>query len=388
MLFKNLAVVSAVILILSLSACSDDDNQDADRRQTSQGAFVDKSEIVALISDTNAQDQMKMFALANGYKLRESTILRSLSLFMLSFEMPNGTTGKQAIAELERAIPSSTVGVNHAYREQALNTRPSSQFYANGLLDWPKSGCKVSVPIGLIDTKVDPNVADLSNKQLIQQSFTTRSTGSNRHGTEIAGVLTDPTRLNNAVLYSAAVVEETVDGGRAAGTDSIVKALNWLIEEDIKIVNISLAGPYNKLLDLAVKRAAKRGMIMVAAVGNAGPKAAVQYPAAFTSVIAVTAVDAEGKIYRKAVQGPHVDIAAPGVDVLGSTSQGARFMTGTSIAAPFVTARIAAEPKMLAYADVTQIRQRLIANSRDLGRTGPDSTYGYGLMQATDICSP
>lgn len=127
---------------------------------------------------------------------------------------------------------------------------------------------------------------------------------------------------------------------------------------------------------------------MVAAVGNAGPKAAVQYPAAFTSVIAVTAVDAEGKIYRKAVQGPHVDIAAPGVDVLGSTSQGARFMTGTSIAAPFVTARIAAEPKMLAYADVTQIRQRLIANSRDLGRTGPDSTYGYGLMQATDICSP
>jgi hypothetical protein len=386
MLFKNLAVVSAVILILSLSACSYDNNQDADQPQTSQGAFVDEREIVALIPDTKAQEQMQKFALANGYKLREVTRLRSLNLIMLSFEMPDGTNGKQAIAELEGAVPSSTVGVNHAYREQALNAQSSSQSYANDLLNWPKSGCKVSAPIGLIDTQVDAKVASLSNKQLIQQSFTTRTTGSNRHGTEIAGILTDPTRLNNAVLYSAAVVEETVDGGRAAGTDSIVKALNWLIEEDIKVVNISLAGPYNKLLDLAVKRATESGMIMVAAVGNAGPKATAQYPAAFDSVIAVTAVDAEGKIYRKAGQGPHVDIAAPGVDVLASPAQGARFMTGTSIATPFVTARIAAEPRMLAGADVDQIRQRLVDNSRDLGRTGPDNTYGNGLMQATTIC--
>ncbi len=388
MLFKNLAVVSAAILTLLLSACSSDNDQGVDRPQTFQGAFVDEREIVALISGTKAQHRLQMFASANGYKLREVTTLRSLGLIMLSFEMPEGTKGKQAIAELEGAVPSSTVGVNHAYREQALTSTTSSQSYANGLLNWPKSGCMASAPIGLIDTQVDAKVAGLSNRQLIQQSFTTGSAGSGRHGTEIASILADPSRLRNATLYSAAVIEETVDAGRAAGADSIVKALDWLIEEDVKVVNISLAGPFNKLLDLAVDKASESGLIMVAAVGNSGPKAAALYPAAFDAVIAVTAVDAKGKIYRKAGHGRHIDIAAPGVDVLSSSAQGARFMTGTSIAAPFVTARIAADPRVLTGASADQVRQRLVANSRDLGRTGPDSTYGNGLMQATGICSP
>ncbi|RLJ41035.1 subtilase family protein [Litoreibacter meonggei] len=385
-MLKNLALASVAILTLSLSACSSDNSQGLDGPHISQGAFVDEREIVTLISGTKAQKHMQMFASAKGYKLREVTSLRSLGLIMLSFEMPEGTTGKQAIAELEAAISGSTVGVNHAYREQTLNTKTSSLSYANALLNWPKSGCEVSAPIGLIDTQVDAKAAGLSNKQLIQKSFTTGSIGSSRHGTEIASVLADPTRLRNATLYNAAVIEETLDAGRAAGVDSLVRALNWLIEKDIKVVNISLAGPFNKLLDLAIKRAYERGLIMVAAVGNAGPKAAAQYPAAFGSVIAVTAVDADGKIYREASQGPHVDIAAPGVDVLASSAQGARFVTGTSIAVPFVTARIAADPEMFANAGTNRIRERLAANSLNLGRTGPDNTYGSGLMQATGIC--
>lgn len=385
-MIKNIAVAMAATLTLSLSACSPLSSQGVGSPEVSKGAFVDEREIVALVSGAEAQNRMQRFALAEGYTLREVTPLTSLDLIMLSFQMPNGTTGQKAIAELEAATPGSIVGVNHAYREQAVTAATAPQSYANAMLNWPELGCRAVKRIGMIDTPVNAIAAGLSNGQIVQQSFTSGQASSDRHGTEVASVLADPSRVRNATVYSAAVVEETTDAGRAAGADTLIKALNWLIEEDVKVVNISLAGPFNKLLDLAVKRADERGLTMVAAMGNAGPEGAALYPAAFASVIAVTAVDVDGNIYSQANQGRHVDISAPGVDILTSSSQGPRFVTGTSIAAPFVTARIAVDPRLSTNADVDQIRQRLVANSQDLGPTGPDSTYGSGLMQAANIC--
>lgn len=347
---------------------------------------MDESEIVALVPDKGAQRRLQAFAQAKGYSLREVTRLGSLGLIMVSFDMPEGTTGKQAIAELEAAVSTATVGVNHAYREEKPGRVSAALSYANSLLDWPQSGCRALAPIGMIDTYVDGSAARLSGKRLIQQRFTSGPVGAGRHGTEVASVLADPTRLSSATLYSAAVVEDTKNAGRAAGADTLIKALDWLSAQGVKVVNISMAGPFNKLLDLAVKRAADRGLIMVAAVGNAGPDVGPQYPAAFDAVIAVTAVDADGKIYRNAVRGPHVDIAAPGVDVLASSGQGRQFVTGTSFAAPFVTARIAADAAMLANPSAAKIRQRLVETSQDLGKAGPDNIFGNGLLQATGLC--
>ena len=81
---------------------------------------------------------------------------------------------------------------------------------------------------------------------------------------------------------------------------------------------------------------------MIAAAGNDGPRAEPAYPAAYDSVIAVTAVDRSGTIYRRAIRGAHVDLAAQGVEVWTAASvKGARWKTGTSFAAPYVTAAVA-----------------------------------------------
>ncbi len=374
------------VLCLTIAGCAAYDRGEVDQPGSAQGAFVDEREIVALVEGDRARERMARYAKANGYVLRETTKLGALGLIMLSFEMPAGTTGKEAIAALETAVAGSTVGVNHAYRRQQLNVSNAAPSYANGLLNWPQSGCRASVPIGLIDTEVDVGAAGLLQSQMVQKRFTAGPPRSTRHGTEIASVLTDPTRMRGTTIYSAGVIEQTPDAGSAAGADQIVKALDWLTEEDVKVVNVSLAGPFNKLLALAVSRATDRGMIIVAAVGNSGPYAPARYPAAFESVIAVTAVDANGDIYRNAGQGPYVDIAAPGVDVPARSARGTRFVTGTSIAAPFVTARIAADPAILSARGPRQIRQRLVGNTRDLGQSGADNTFGSGLMQATGIC--
>ena len=171
-----------------------------------------------------------------------------------------------------------------------------------------------------------------------------------------------------------------------AGADALIKALDWLAQQNVQFVNLALAGPYNKLLDLAVERAASNGMILVAAVGNNGPNVEPMYPAGFPDVIAVTAVDINGNIYRNAVRGPHVDIAAPGVDILVNSGNGARFVSGTSIATPLVTARLVADGSLKNKPSIAQVRNRLRGKSTDLGARGRDPTFGNGLVLAEDVC--
>ena len=126
-------------------------------------------------------------------------------------------------------------------------------------------------------------------------------------------------------------------------------------------------------------------MIIVAAVGNDGAGAAPRYPAALPNVVAVTAVDARGRIYDKAVRGAHVDAAAPGVDIYVDTGGAGHFVSGTSMAVPFVTARIAADPALYG-APAGAIRQRLGASTVDLGQPGRDAIYGAGLVVAGPDC--
>jgi subtilisin family serine protease len=164
--------------------------------------------------------------------------------------------------------------------------------------------------------------------------------------------------------------------------------MDFLAGRGTRVLNLSLAGPPNAVLEEAIARLAAAGVVVVAAAGNGGPRAEPAYPAAYPTVIAVTAVDRSGAIYRRAGRGDHIDIAAPGVEVWTAASvRGARPKTGTSFAAPFVSAAAAlllgAEPN-LAPADV---RLRLKAAAQDLGETGEDPVFGAGLVQATGLCS-
>ena len=150
----------------------------------------------------------------------------------------------------------------------------------------------------------------------------------------------------------------------------------------MRLVNVSLAGPYNKILDRGLAAAAERGMVVVAAAGNDGDAAPPRYPAAFDYAIAVTAVDAALEPYDRAPRGEHIDVAAPGVDVFVPAGG---YMTGTSVAAPFVTAAIAADPEAVGLGPL-DVRRHLLAAARDLGPAGRDATFGAGLATAPPGC--
>ena len=121
------------------------------------------------------------------------------------------------------------------------------------------------------------------------------------------------------------------------------------------------------------ERAAERGSYVVAAVGNAGPVATPLYPAAYDDVIGVTAIDERARVFLRASRGRHVDFAAPGVNVLTAQAEGGyATRTGTSMAAPFVTAVLTYARQQEKHVPMRQTLDRLRAAARDLGAPGFD----------------
>ena len=141
-------------------------------------------------------------------------------------------------------------------------------------------------------------------------------------------------------------------------------------------------GPPNRLLELAVRRAAAKGMLLVAAVGNDGPAAAPLYPAAYPDVIGVTAVDAAGQVLPEAGRGPHVAFAAPGADIAaaGFAPGGYARARGTSFAAPLVAGLLAAALHEPDAAAAGLAVAALARSAQDRGAPGRDPVYGHGLV--------
>jgi subtilisin family serine protease len=165
----------------------------------------------------------------------------------------------------------------------------------------------------------------------------------------------------------------------------LVRAIDLLAGRSVNVINMSLSGPDNALLARLVSTLGEKHVEIVAAAGNDGPSAKAAYPAAYENVIAVTAVDRRKRAYRRANQGDYVDIAAPGVGVWAAASiKGTRPKTGTSFAAPFVAAATALV-KSRAPGQVPAI-EILRKDAEDLGQPGKDPVFGWGLLNAENLC--
>jgi subtilisin family serine protease len=264
------------------------------------------------------------------------------------------------------------------------------------MIGWPAEdqACGSGLAIGMIDTGVDRANPALAGRDIAERSFLDAGAtpAPPEHGTTVAGILVGAGAgpatglLPAAKLYVAGVFAGDPAGGEPRATAvGFVGALDWLVGAGVRAINVSLAGDDNRLMALAVRRAAEKGAVLVAAAGNGGPAAAPAYPAALEEVVAVTAVDADGRLYAAANRGVYVDFAAPGVRV---PSPGAPdgSATGTSFAAPFVTAIAASELAVGAAETPAALVERLARSSRDLGAPGRDEEFGWGLAQGSAGC--
>lgn len=157
------------------------------------------------------------------------------------------------------------------------------------------------------------------------------------HGTAMAGAIAAHSKLVGVAPKVKLLAVRAFSGsGESAEstTFNILKSVDWAASKNARIVNMSFAGPPDDLLRKMLSKANARGIVLIAAVGNAGPRSPPLYPAADAGVIGVTATDAEDKLMPQANRGPQVAVAAPGVEILAIAPDGKYQVTsGTSVAA-------------------------------------------------------
>src|SRR5262249_21529801 len=165
-----------------------------------------------------------------------------------------------------------------------------------------------------------------------------------------------------------------------ATTKQILAGLDWAVRKGARVINMSFAGPYDPMLALAVKNAHAKGVVLIAASGNLGPKSPPLYPAADPHVIAVTAIDENDRLFTQAVRGPHVAVAAPGVDVMvPAPEQNYQLTTGTSVAAAHVSGVAALLIERHPSVDAATVLEVLTSTARNLNAKGRDDQFGWGL---------
>jgi subtilisin family serine protease len=336
---------------------------------------------------------------------------------VVKVRLPNNGQELDTLASLRDLLPGEWLYPNYVYRPFD-SIRPSGpvvdasvsrhgactaeRCYGPALIKWQPqlAACARNVKVGVIDTGFDfEHIAFRKLRYHHAVAASQPGKSSNSHGTAVLALLGgDPTSGTPGLIADAEfVIADTffadTSGETVTDTISLLQALDLMEQFQVRVVNMSFAGPRDPAIQDRIRSMTAKGVMFIAAAGNFGPLAPPVYPAAYEEVVAVTAVDRDRKGYAKANHGNYIDLAAPGVDVwtaFPGNKEGPQ--SGTSFATPYVTAIAAvsgatlkvpaggkADPKRALLAHLSTI---------DLGEKGPDPVYGLGLVQAPQACTP
>ncbi len=256
------------------------------------------------------------------------------------------------------------------------------------------------VRVGILDTGIDYTHPDLDGNYAGGYDFVNGDPDprdDHGHGTHVAGIVAAEDNGAGVVGVAPAAriyALKVLDAGGSGYSSDIVAALEWCVNNGIRVTNNSYGSVPLPLLDAldiggsttmkdAFDRSAAAGVVHVAAAGNSGNFLGIgdneASPARYESVIAVAATDRNNGRASFSSTGPDVELAAPGVSVY-STMRGGGYgaMSGTSQASPHVAGAAA----LAIAAGVQDVRRRLQTTAQDLGVPGRDWQYGYGLVDA------
>lgn len=268
-----------------------------------------------------------------------------------------------------------------------------------------------NVLVAVVDSGSGPNAdlaANLSpGKSIIRGRSTDNAIDVDPigHGTHVAGIIAAQANNDigiagvapNAKILPIRVLDAYGDGSE---TD-VALAIRYAVDVGARVINLSLGGVGQSVqLQTAIQYAADRNVLVVAAAGNAGPNAGVTYPAGNDLTLAVTATDQTMTSPSFAQRGSYIDITAPGIGICSTVRIGSRAdssrncaaagepyvtMSGTSMAAAFISGVaaliIAANPTLTAI----QVRELIVATATDIGEPGRDDTFGAGLVNTYAI---
>lgn len=249
------------------------------------------------------------------------------------------------------------------------------------------------VNVAVIDTGISqhPDLAIKGGYNAIAGSNTANYQDDNGHGTIVAGIIAAQDNSIGTVGIAPDVNLYAVKALGQDGTGSesdVIAGIVWCMQNNIDVINMSLSSPDSTpFLHDIIQKATQQGITIVAAAGNDGnadgSDDTIEYPAKYSEVIAVGAVDQAKHRASFSGSGSELELASPGVSIVSTSNDGGYLSeSGTSMATPYVTGIVALYKEE--YPDMSQAELRDVVdrNALDLGKKGKDSLYGYGLAQA------
>jgi subtilisin len=328
-----------------------------------------------------AEDRANIIRQAGGIVYASFALIPAVSAWVPAQAL-EALSGRPDVAYVEEDV------VLQAFEQ----TTPWGVGRVHANLVWPGGNTGAGIDVAILDTGIDSRHPDLVVVDGVNYSDASGTPGStdpadwndnHGHGTHCAGIVA---ALNNSVgvvgvapgarLHAVKVLDDSGLGY----TSDIIQGLEWCVTHHMHVASLSLGGGGSTSLQNACDEAFAAGVLLVAAAGNAGGP--VSYPAAYPSVIAVSATDAQDQLASFSNFGPEIALAAPGVNIY-STYKGGSYATlsGTSMACPHVTG-VAALVWAAGAASNTAVRDVLTGTAEDLGTPGRDTSFGYGLVDA------
>lgn len=324
----------------------------------------------------------------------------------------NATTAAQTIAQnpaVEYAEPVFTIPFPRVTKEDSdTSPKPSiapndplfSKQYAHAITNtlggWGVTKGNPRILIGIVDSGVDITHPDLKAKIV----DTYNGADNNKdvkdvvgHGTHVAGIAAALTNNGIGVAGVApdcGILAVKVSSGESSNpsTAGIANGVVWAADHGASVINLSLGSRVeSKAITDAVKYAMSKNILVIAAAGNDGQRV-MSYPAAVQGVVAVASTDAADARSRFSNFGPWISVAAPGSNILSTFPYNTNLIgqkeygsiSGTSMAAPFVTGLAALIRSKYPTMPQVMVKQVLESSVDDKGAPGFDEEFGHGRV--------
>lgn len=308
-----------------------------------------------------------------GFRMMSREQIDGLDLSFVRFATPAKMSLREAETTLRQLLPDADIDADHIYFQSGASSLIA-------VANTNAATTSLTASLGMIDGGVasHPSVQG----RIEQNGFAKGAPFASSHGTAVAALMIGEGAIKGARSGARLLAADVYGNDKAGGNaTAIARALGWLAGRGVSVVTISLVGPSNALLKNAVIAAQRKGIIIVAAVGNDGPAAPPAYPASYFGVIGVTGVDGRNRALPEAGRSSQTDFAAPGANLLsalGANKQGK--VRGTSFAAPLVAARLSVFYPRQSPGAIEPAVRKLMAEAVDLGKTGYDPIFGHGLI--------
>jgi hypothetical protein len=353
---------------------------------TNTGEIV--AEIDASLSVTQADELARRHRLVHLQSQNFPLIGATIGLFRITDRRSVQTVSRELATEA--SIRSVQLNFRHFLQEEkAALTEGDPAQYALAKLRLPQAHTLAhgaNVTVAVIDSGVDLKHPELANA--IADSFDALGSkeGPHVHGTGIAGAIVSHARLMGSApaarILAIRAFAAAPNGGESTSF-VILKALDYAAAHGAQIVNMSFAGPNDALIERGISAAVAKGIVMVAAAGNAGAKSPPLYPAANRNVIAVGATDAQDRLFAASNRGGHIAVSAPGVDIfLPAPDEKYQMASGTSFSAAYISGLVALLLERNPALKPDEVRAILMKTARDLGAPGRDDLFGAGEADA------